>query len=200
MTDMIEVGGRTLSLEDFSKIIFAENQVQLSSKALERIDKNFEFLQQFSTEKIIYGINTGFGPMAQYRVNEDKTLQLQYNLIRSHCSGSGKPLSMLLCKAVTIARLNSLMQGYSGIHNETVELLATLINKNIVPVIYEHGGVGASGDLVQLAHLALTLIGEGEVYCENEIKPTADVFYASILNHLTFIFVKGLPYSTALRP
>ena len=126
---MTEVGGRTLSLEDFSKIIFEESKVQLATKALERIDTNFEFLKQFSAEKVIYGINTGFGPMAQYRVSDDKTLQLQYNLIRSHSSGSGKPLHPLLCKAVTVARLNSLMKGYSGIHAETVELLATLINK-----------------------------------------------------------------------
>ena len=95
-TDMTEIGGRFLSLEDFSKIIFEESEVQLTTKALERIDKNFEFLKQFSAEKVIYGINTGFGPMAQYRVSDDKTLQLQYNLIRSHSSGSGKPLSPLL--------------------------------------------------------------------------------------------------------
>jgi histidine ammonia-lyase len=80
---MTEIGGRELSMEDFSKIIFEESKVELNAKALEKVDKNFEFLKQFSTEKVIYGINTGFGPMAQYRVNEDKTLQLQYNLIRS---------------------------------------------------------------------------------------------------------------------
>src|SRR6476660_6418243 len=172
---MTEIGGRELSLEDFSKIIFEESKVELNAKALEKVDKNFEFLKQFSTEKVIYGINTGFGPMAQYRVNEDKTLQLQYNLIRSHCSGSGQLLSPLLSKAVMIARLNSLMQGYSGIHTETVDLLKILINKNIIPCIYEHGGVGASGDLVQLAHLALALIGEGQVYYEGEIRDTAEV-------------------------
>src|SRR5580765_7597956 len=173
---MTEIGGRELSLEDFSKIIFEESKVELNAKALEKVDKNFEFLKQFSTEKVIYGINTGFGPMAQYRVNEDKTLQLQYNLIRSHCSGSGQLLSPLLSKAVMIARLNSLMQGYSGIHTETVELLKTLINKNIVPCIYEHGGVGASGDLVQLAHLALALIGEGEVIFEEQVHPAKQIF------------------------
>src|SRR6478752_7061993 len=173
---MTEIGGRELLLEDFSKIIFEESKVELNPKALEKVDKNFEFLKQFSTEKVIYGINTGFGPMAQYRVGEDKALQLQYNLIRSHCSGSGKLLSPVLAKAVMVARLNSLMQGYSGIHKETVELLATLINKNITPCIYEHGGVGASGDLVQLAHLGLMLIGEGEVYYENKICATAEIF------------------------
>lgn len=189
---MTEVGGRILSLKDFSQILFEESEIELSTAALEKIDKNFEFLKQFSTEKVIYGINTGFGPMAQYRISDDRTLQLQYNLIRSHSSGSGKPLPPLLCKAVTVARLNSLMQGYSGIHKEAVELLATLINKNIVPCIYEHGGVGASGDLVQLAHLALTLIGEGEVYFEDEIQPTAEVFSRFNIQPLNIHIREGL--------
>ncbi|MFT4155887.1 HAL/PAL/TAL family ammonia-lyase [Parafilimonas sp.] len=189
---MTEVGGKVLSLEDFSKILFEESEIELNTKALEKIDKNFEFLKQFSTEKVIYGINTGFGPMAQYRISDDRTLQLQYNLIRSHSSGSGKPLPPLLCKAVIIARLSSLMQGYSGIHRETVELLVTLINKNIVPCIYEHGGVGASGDLVQLAHLALTLIGEGEVYVEDEIQSTAEVFSRFNIQPLTIHIREGL--------
>ncbi len=191
-TDMTAVGSGTLSLEDFSKIISEESKVELSVLALKKIDQNFEFLKQFSAEKVIYGINTGFGPMAQYRVNEDKALQLQYNLIRSHSSGSGKLLSPVLSKAVMVARLNSLMQGYSGIHTDTVKLLATLINKNIVPCIYEHGGVGASGDLVQLAHLALTLIGEGEVYYEDKICPTAEIFSRFNIQPLSIYIREGL--------
>ena len=81
-----------------------------------------------------------------------------------------------MVKAVMIARLNSLMQAYSGVHPEMVELLKELINKNVSPCIFEHGGVGASGDLVQLAHLALVLIGEGEVIYEGNVQPTAEVF------------------------
>ena len=84
------------------------------------------------------------------------------------------------------------MQGYSGIHTEMVELLATLINKNIIPCIYEHGGVGASGDLVQLAHLALILIGEGEVYYENEIQPTAEIFSRFNIKPLNIHIREGL--------
>lgn len=189
---MVSVGRNSLSLEDFSRIVFKESGVVLDASAVDNVQKNYEFLKHFSTEKVIYGINTGFGPMAQYRVGEDKALQLQYNLIRSHCSGSGKVLSPLLSKAVIVARLNSLMQGYSGVHTETVELLATLINKNIVPCIYEHGGVGASGDLVQLAHLGLTLIGEGEVWYENKIQPAAEVFDRLGIKPLTIHIREGL--------
>jgi histidine ammonia-lyase len=189
---MTAVGGRTLSLEDFANIIFKESDVYLEASALENVDRNYQFLKQFSTEKVIYGINTGFGPMAQYRVGEDKALQLQYNLIRSHSSGSGKLLSPVLSKAVMVARLNSLMQAYSGIHTETVELITTLINKNVIPCIYEHGGVGASGDLVQLAHLGLTLIGEGEVIYEGEVQSTAEVFSSLGIKPLSIHIREGL--------
>ena len=148
----------------------------MDEAALQKVDTNFNFLKSFSSHKLIYGINTGFGPMAQYKVNEENVLQLQYNLIRSHSSGSGKLMPAVLIGALMIARLNSLMLAYSGVHTDTIKLLKELINKNIYPCIYEHGGVGASGDLVQLAHLGLVLIGEGEVLFENKIFPTLEIF------------------------
>ena len=87
---MVPVGQDTLSLEQFSDILFKKKTVSLTGSALDNVDTNFRFLQEFSADKLIYGINTGFGPMAQYRVKEDNLLQLQYNLIRSHSSGSGR--------------------------------------------------------------------------------------------------------------
>ena len=163
---MVHVGDRALSLDNFSDILYKDKEVSLDTQTIEKVEVNFQFLQKFSSNKLIYGINTGFGPMAQYKVNEKNLLQLQYNLIRSHSSGAGNMMSPIMVKAVMIARLNSLMQAYSGVHPEIVELLKELINKNVSPCIFEHGGVGASGDLVQLAHLALVLIGEGEVIYE----------------------------------
>src|SRR3978361_432706 len=173
---MIHVGQSALSLNDFSELIFTQNKGALYAAALTKINTNFEFLKQFSSNKLIYGINTGFGPMAQYKVNEENILQLQYNLIRSHSSGSGKLMTAQLSKALMIARLNSFMQAYSGVHTDVVVLLKELINKDVCPCIYEHGGVGASGDLVQLAHLGLVLIGEGEVIFEDTVHPTMDIF------------------------
>jgi histidine ammonia-lyase len=108
---MIPVGQNVLTLDDFSDIIFNNKTVTLPSSALEKVKVNFQFLQQFSSNKLIYGINTGFGPMAQYKVSEENLLQLQYNLIRSHSSGSGAWLPPILVKALMIARLNSLMQA-----------------------------------------------------------------------------------------
>src|SRR5476651_2713574 len=173
---MIPVGQGVLTLNDFSDILFKNKVVNIPPAALDKIKVNFNFLQKFSSNKLIYGINTGFGPMAQYKVNEENILQLQYNLIRSHSSGSGKLMPAQLSKALMIARLNSFMQAYSGVHTQVVELLKDMINKDVCPCIYEHGGVGASGDLVQLAHLGLTLIGEGEVWFEGEVHPTIDIF------------------------
>src|SRR6201994_93986 len=173
---MISVGQSALSLNDFSELIFKHQEVALDKAALNKVNASFEFLKKFSSNKLIYGINTGFGPMAQYKVNEENILQLQYNLIRSHSSGSGKLMPAQLAKALMVARLNSFMQAYSGVHTETVELLRDMINHDICPCIYEHGGVGASGDLVQLAHLGLVLIGEGDVLYEDKVYPTIEIF------------------------
>src|SRR5471030_2522218 len=189
---MIPVGQNVLSLANLSDILFNNKLVTIPAAALEKIKANFQFLQQFSSNKLIYGINTGFGPMAQYKVSEENLLKLQYNLIRSHSSGNGALLSPVLVKGLMVARLNSLMQAYSGVHTDVVELLRKLINKNITPCIYEHGGVGASGDLVQLAHLGLVLIGEGEVIYEGEIKPTGFVFDQLNIKPLSIHVREGL--------
>jgi histidine ammonia-lyase len=189
---VILVGQSPLTLEDFSEILFNNQPIALNEAAVAKVKINFEFLQKFSSNKLIYGINTGFGPMAQYKVNEENILQLQYNLIRSHSSGSGKLMSADLSKALMVARLNSFMQAYSGVHTEVIELLRELINNNISPCIYEHGGVGASGDLVQLAHLGLVLIGEGEVIFEDAVHPTIDIFNRFNIKPLSIHIREGL--------
>jgi len=189
---VILVGQSPLTLEDFSEILYNNQPVALNEAAVAKVKTNFEFLKKFSSNKLIYGINTGFGPMAQYKVNEENILQLQYNLIRSHSSGSGKLMSADLSKALMVARLNSFMQAYSGVHTEVIELLKELINNNISPCIYEHGGVGASGDLVQLAHLGLVLIGEGEVIFEDAVHPTIDIFNRFNIKPLSIHIREGL--------
>jgi histidine ammonia-lyase len=175
---MVVLGSAALSLEEVHRVLFNGEELSLDTAALQQVEANFKFLQQFSAKKLIYGINTGFGPMAQYRISESDTHQLQYNLIRSHSSGAGNYLSPVLTKGLMIARLSSFMQAHSGVHPEVVTLLRDLINNNVYPCVYEHGGVGASGDLVQLAHLALVLIGEGEVVYEGQLRSTEEVYAA----------------------
>ena len=172
----INIGGKELTLDTLKKVLFGKQVISLSDTAYNEVQESYLFLKEFSTGKLIYGINTGFGPMAQYRIADKDLQQLQYNLIRSHCSGSGKLLSEIDIKSLMMARLSSLMQGFSGVNPEIVDLLVKLINADIYPCIYEHGGVGASGDLVQLAHLALALIGEGEVLYKGEVRDTKEVY------------------------
>lgn len=181
-----------LTLDDFRAIVCDGEKLTIDASVLDKVAKNHEFLKGFASNKIIYGINTGFGPMAQYRVSEENLLALQYNLIRSHSSGSGKPIDPILVRALLLARLNNFLQGYSGVHPDLVHLLVDLLNKEVYPCIYEHGGVGASGDLVQLAHLALTLIGEGEVWYKNELRDTAEVFAALGITPLKIRVREGL--------
>ena len=167
--------GKRISLDELVKIIFEKSPVQISSDAMSEVDRSYGFLEEFSKDKIIYGINTGFGPMAQYRVDDECLTQLQYNIIRSHSTGAGKPLDTIYVRAAMMARLMTFLQGKSGVHRELVDILKSFINNGIYPYIPEHGSVGASGDLVQLAHIALALIGEGEVFYKGELCPTAQV-------------------------
>jgi histidine ammonia-lyase len=172
---MVGIGNKQLNLEEIHKILFDGKKVTLEAAGIEKVQESYSFLQSFSKDKVIYGINTGFGPMAQYKIKEEDRMALQHNLIRSHSSGCGTLLPPVYLKAIMIARLNTLMLGYSGVHTSLVETITAYLNHDILPTIYEHGGVGASGDLVQLAHLALNLIGEGEVYYKGEIRPTQEV-------------------------
>lgn len=160
---MIELN-QNITYQTAKRIIFDNQKLSISKQALKAIRTSFNFLKKFEKYKIIYGINTGFGPMAQWRIDNKDLKQLQYNIIRSHSSGVGAPLNPLYVRAALLARLYTFMQGYSGVHEDLVLLIAEFINKEIYPMVPEHGSVGASGDLVQLAHIALALIGEGEVF------------------------------------
>lgn len=172
---MINLGQHPAVYNEFRKIVIQEEDVEISEIALNRVKHSYEFLDNFCKGKIIYGINTGFGPMAPYRINAKHQKELQYNLVRSHSSGTGSILPPIYLRAILTARLNTLLQGYSGVHDSIINQFKEYINRGIYPVVFEHGGVGASGDLVQLAHVALGLIGEGEVMYKGELRNTADV-------------------------
>lgn len=181
-----------LELKDFQKIVTENEKIELDDALLTRVEESFRFLKEFSKDKVIYGVNTGFGPMAQFKIGDADTHQLQYNLIRSHSSGIGNPLPADEVKACMLARMNTLSLGKSGVHRSVVELLKELINRDITPLIFEHGGVGASGDLVQLAHLALVLIGEGEVFYKGQRRQTSEVFEAEGLQPIAVEIREGL--------
>lgn len=164
-----------MGIQDIYDILFNRKELVVSDDIREKVEASYRFLENFSKDKVVYGINTGFGPMAQYRVDDEHLKQLQYNIIRSHSAGAGDPLPELYVKAAMVARLLTFAQGKSGVHIELVDTLSKFINNNIYPVVPQHGSVGASGDLVQLSHIALTLIGEGEVFYKGVRRDTQGV-------------------------
>ena len=181
-----------LNIKKFESIVFEKEQIEIAQNAKNDVEKSYEFLRRFAADKIIYGINTGFGPMAQYRINDAQLTELQYNIIRSHSAGAGEPLSDLYVRAAMTARLQTLLQAKSGAHLSVIELLTEFINQEIYPFVPQHGSVGASGDLVQLAHIALALIGEGKSHYKNEWKNTDEILKINNLQPMQIFIREGL--------
>ena len=183
---------KRFSLDYFYNTLFNNTPIEITNNEKSNVEKSYNFLVDFAKDKLVYGITTGFGPMAQYRISDEDRIQLQYNLIRSHCSGIGNQIPPLYVKAGMICRLSNILLAKSGIHFECAMLLKNFINNDIIPVIYEHGGVGASGDLVQLSHLALSLIGEGEVNFRGKVIPTKEAMDACGLSPISIHIREGL--------
>lgn len=181
-----------ISVEKLKSIVFAGETLSLSDDTMRRVAECYDFLCDFARDKVIYGINTGFGPMAQWRVSDEHLKDLQYNIIRSHATGMGQWLDATDVKAALVARLGTFAQARSGVHPDTVKLLLAFINNDITPCVPRHGSVGASGDLVQLAHVALALIGEGEVMKDGKVMPTAQALEACGLQPLKIYLREGL--------
>ena len=183
---------KELNSNDLEELLTGSSKIALSHEAEERIQASYDFLKNFSQEKVIYGINTGFGPMSQYRIDDADMVQLQLNLIRSHAAGAGNHLADMQVRAAMIARLATFAQGWSGVHPSLPALLVQFINRDIYPLIPQHGGVGASGDLVQLAHMGLALIGEGQVRYRGKVRETNEVLVENGLEPIRVKIREGL--------
>ncbi|MBQ1913482.1 MAG: aromatic amino acid lyase [Bacteroidales bacterium] len=181
-----------LTIQEVLDVVFHGKPLEIPREAMEEVERCYHFLEGFHQDKVIYGINTGFGPMAQWRVEDQHLKELQYNIIRSHSTGAGKPLGDASVKAAMVARVGTFLQARSGIHPDVVRLLVEFINRGIYPFIPRHGSVGASGDLVQLAHIALTLIGEGKVHYKGEWRPSAEVLAECGLKPMEIHIREGL--------
>lgn len=188
---MIEVNER-MTLREMEQILYNGETIRISEKLRSQVVASYEFLKEFSKDKVIYGINTGFGPMAQWRIEDEHLKELQYNIIRSHSTGAGERLPDICVRAAMLSRLKTFLEGHSGVHVTLIDLLIEFVNRGICPVVPRHGSVGASGDLVQLAHIALTLIGEGEVSYRGEIRPAGEVMAENGLEPLQMHIREGL--------
>lgn len=166
------IDGDTLRLEEILQVAHNEVTVELSPEAEACVRASRELVDRVAAgDAPAYGINTGFGTLAEVRIEKKDLRELQRNLIVSHAAGVGTPMSLPEARALLLLRCNVLAKGYSGIRLETLKLALDMLNKDVVPVVPERGSVGASGDLAPLAHLALVFIGEGEAFFQGQRMP-----------------------------
>ena len=163
---MIELSHRHYTIQEVGDIVTSEEAVKLAPELIESVEKGRRFLENFvsQSKNPIYGINTGFGSLYDVEISHDQLGQLQENLVKSHACGTGVEVRPEIVRYMLLLKILGLSKGNSGIRLETIEMLVELYNHKIIPVVYEQGSLGASGDLAPLAHLSLPLLGMGEVW------------------------------------
>ncbi len=185
--------GRPLTLVDVVSVARHHQPVALCAEARARIATSRSYIERIVAEgRVVYGVTTGFGKLANVKIAPDDVQQLQRNLIVSHAMGVGEPLSTEVVRAMLLLRAQSLALGFSGIRVEVITLLLELLNRGVHPVIPSQGSVGASGDLAPLAHMALTLIGEGEAEHQGVRRSAAEAVAAAGLAPVTLQAKEGL--------
>jgi histidine ammonia-lyase len=174
MMPTLELAGQRLTLEQIDQVAAGKLEPVLSRHAEQRMLASRALVEQVVREgKVVYGVNTGFGKLAEVQIPSDELEQLQVNLVRSHAAGVGKPLPVEETRALMLLRANVLAAGYSGCRPALVDTLVRMLSRGVSPKIPQKGSVGASGDLAPLAHLALAMIGEGECFCRDRWLPSA---------------------------
>ncbi|HEX4697620.1 MAG TPA: histidine ammonia-lyase [Candidatus Udaeobacter sp.] len=189
----MELNGEQIPLRQIAAVAIGNEAVQVSARALQGIRASRDLIEQIlARDGVFYGINTGFGKLSDVRIPHSELRQLQLNLVRSHACGIGNPLSEQEVRAMMVLRANVLALGLSGIRREVIELLCEMLNRRVYPVVPEKGSVGASGDLAPLAHLALSLIGEGEAFFEAQRMPSAEALRRARLTSVQLEAKEGL--------
>jgi histidine ammonia-lyase len=181
-------------VENLMRIGRGELKVKVSQSAVNRVKRSRKVVDDLvASDKVTYGVTTGFGKFASVVIPKEKTVELQENLIRSHAAGVGPPLSPEQTRRLLALRLNVLVKGYSGARLETVQKLEAALNASCLPLVPEQGTVGASGDLAPLSHLALGLMGEGLMWSPSSgWANAADVLEAHGLSPLSLQAKEGL--------
>lgn len=168
------------------KAIVTEEAIAMVNECRRKVEK------MASSDKAVYGINTGFGPLCDVQITPDETSKLQENLIITHAVGVGNPIDRELSKIMMICKVHALCQGFSGIRLEVIERILLFIENDLLPVVPEQGSVGASGDLAPLSHLFLPLLGEGEFWVDDKIVPAKEVLKNNGLQHFQLEAKEGL--------
>lgn len=169
----ILLDGQSLSIETIFEVAHAKDTevtLKIVPSALSKMKASRDLVFKIVEKgEPVYGINTGFGALSSKHIPSQDLEELQYNLIRSHCTGVGEPYSRVQTRAIMLLRANCLASGFSGVNPEIVQLILDFIYFGVTPIVPRKGSVGASGDLAPLSHIALSLIGEGEVYYDGKI-------------------------------
>jgi histidine ammonia-lyase len=190
---MIELDGQNLTLEQVVGIARQQEEVRIHSNNKDLVDQSAAVVKGFiDRNEVVYGITTGFGHFARVTIPQEHVRELQKNLLMSHATGTGPFIADDQVRAMMALRINALIKGYSGIRWDTLQRLVYLLNHNILPLVPQKGSVGASGDLVPLAHMSLPLIGMGRVRCQGEVKEAAEVLSEHDLPPLTLEAKEGL--------
>ena len=189
----MQLTGQPLSLSEIAQIAYGQTPIEVAPSAHGRIRDSRKVIEDIVVKGgVVYGVSTGFGKLSEVHIPAGELRQLQLNLVRSHACGIGRPLAVSEVRAMILLRANVLALGLSGIRLEVIELLCELVNRGVTPFIPEKGSVGASGDLAPLAHLSLTLIGEGEAFYENGLLPSGDALKKAGLRPVVLEAKEGL--------
>ena len=189
----MELQGEQISLTELVVIAAGGEAVHISPVARPRVLASRKLIEEIvARDAVVYGVTTGFGKLSDVRIARSELRQLQLNLVRSHACGIGNPLSQAEVRAMMMLRANVLALGLSGVRVEVIVLLCEMLNRSVCPIVPEKGSVGASGDLAPLAHLALSLIGEGEALFEGQRMPSAEALRRVDLTPLQLEAKEGL--------
>jgi histidine ammonia-lyase len=190
---MLFLSGEALSLQDIHAVASGACRAELSTEAIARILASRAVIEDLLRQnRVVYGVNTGFGKLADVHVPASGIESLQINLVRSHASGIGKPLSIAETRAMMVLRANVFALGHSGCRVEVASTLLEMLDRGVYPRIPEKGSVGASGDLAPLAHLALSAIGEGESWYEGQWRPGGEALASAGIKPLKLAAKEGL--------
>lgn len=187
------IDGRTLTYEDVVAVARGYKSVDIASEVRDQVERTRRVLEDIlAQDRVIYGVNTGFGHLASVRISDEELCKLQENLIISHAAGTGDPFPDEVVRAMILLRANSLARGLSGVRYELIEALVSLANHDICPIIPEQGSLGASGDLAPLAHLALALLGKGKVRMGGMLMDAALALERAGISPLTLMPKEGI--------
>jgi histidine ammonia-lyase len=183
MKNIYQTGKESLDFQIIRKILTENLKIELSAESIQKIQKCRDYLDRKiqTSEQPVYGITTGFGSLCNKNISPAELTHLQENLVKSHACSMGEELPQMVIKLMMLLKIHALSLGHSGVQVATVQRIVDFFNNDIIPVVYDRGSLGASGDLAPLANLFLPLIGEGEVFFEGKRQSAKE-----ILQHFDF--------------